>query len=132
MFHDVPEAYGQSKLTSLLFTVELAKRYEAYGVTSVCANPGLVRDQISLNFHEFGDAKSLINLTVKIVRWIISKNSKQGAQTIIHCAVDESIERLNGKYFSECKCKKLLKPSSCDELAGELWTMSRILVGLKM
>ena len=65
------------------------------------------------------------------VRWLFFKSVWQGAQTTIHCAVSEGIEGDSGKYFCDCKVKKLTNPQATDDtIAERLWQVSAQLVGL--
>ena len=43
----------------------------------------------------------------------MAKSPKQGAQTTIYCAVDESISHESGHYYKDCK-KTALKPIGID------------------
>ena len=61
---------------------------------------------------------------------IFSKTPWQGAQTTIYCAVTEAIEGQSGKYFSDCKVKKVTNPEANDANAERLWDVSAKLVGL--
>lgn len=62
----------------------------------------------------------------------MSKSPWQGAQTNIHCAVTEGIEKYSGEYFSDCKVKKSPNPLATDDaLAERLWGVSAQLVGLE-
>jgi hypothetical protein len=60
----------------------------------------------------------------------VNKSPWQGAQTTIHCAVTEGIEDQSGKYFSDCKVKKVTNPEANDTVAERLWEVSAKLVGL--
>ena len=56
--------------------------------------------------------------------WLVLKNPLQGAQTTIHCAVQEDIEKDSGRYFSDCALKEPNKLSYDEGLAKKLWELS--------
>ena len=92
-------AYSQSKLANILFTIELAKRLENTGVTTVCLHPGFVQTEIFRDREENSWTgfflKPIINFAVRF----FSKTTKDGAATTIYCAVDDDIPNKNGLYF---------------------------------
>ena len=61
---------------------------------------------------------------------MLTKSPEQGAQTTIYCAVAEELEGVTGKYFSDCKEKKLKKFAEDDEAAEKLWRISAEMVGI--
>ena len=73
------------------------------GITSVSAHPGLVRTEI-LRYAELGSkadiALGFISKVFYPSWYLISKSPWQGAQTTVHCALDDSIEKSNGLYFA--------------------------------
>ncbi|CAF0823755.1 unnamed protein product [Brachionus calyciflorus] len=129
--YDLQEAYRQSKLANVLFTRELAKRLNGTGVLTFSLHPGVVRTELGRYFSDsFGWKFYLAKiLLVPISLWFF-KDATQGAQTTIHCAVDESISALSGAYFSDCKPKKLLENALNDEDAKKLWEISEKLTKL--
>lgn len=58
------------------------------------------------------------------------KNTVQGAQTTLHCALQEGIEHLNGRYFSNCTVRKLYPMATDDGASKKLWELSERLCGL--
>lgn len=64
------------------------------------------------------------------VRWLFFKSARQGAQTVIHCAVSEGIEKHSGKFFADCKPVELTNPQTMDNTSAEqLWKISAEMVG---
>jgi retinol dehydrogenase-12 len=94
--------YEQAKLANVLFTNELAERFKNAGITSVSLHPGVVKTELWREFTEKKTSKGLACLftTFKPVFYLMAKNSTEGAQTTIHCAVNEKIPQQNGEYFS--------------------------------
>ena len=56
---------------------------------------------------------------------------REGAQTTIYCAVDESLNGITGKYYSDCQEVKTGHPLAEDEeTAKKLWEISAKMVNL--
>jgi NAD(P)-dependent dehydrogenase (short-subunit alcohol dehydrogenase family) len=93
-------AYCQSKLAMVLFTNELARRLKNTTVTAVSVHPGGVRTRITrfTGLSLFRLAPTIIKIGYPIY-WTVCKSAFEGSQTTIHCAVDENIPELSGKYF---------------------------------
>lgn len=109
-------AYGQSKLANILFTRELAKRLDGTGVTTNSLHPGSVKTDLQRHI-------TILNLVFTPFSFLF-KTPKAGAQTSIALAVDPDLEKVTGKYFSDCKVKGETKAAQCDDTAEWLWTKS--------
>jgi retinol dehydrogenase-12 len=94
--------YEQSKLANVLFTNELAERFKNAGITSVSLHPGVVKTELWREFNKKSTSKGLrcMFTTFKPIFSIFAKNSTEGAQTTIHCAINEKIPQQNGEYFA--------------------------------
>ena len=74
-------SYGASKLASLLFSIELNRRFQSKGLRSIAANPGAVNSDIWRNFP----------------RWVVAVfdyvylNNRQGAYTSVAASVIEDL-----------------------------------------
>lgn len=113
--YDKRKAYSQSKLANVLFTRSLAQRLEGLrrlspftsdlgdlcshhrflsgtGVTAYSLHPGVV--QTDLWRHLSGPEQFVMKFAKPF-----SKNSAQGAQTTIYCAVEPSLEKESGGYY---------------------------------
>ncbi len=55
---------------------------------------------------------------------------KIGAQTTLHCAVQEGIEHFSGRYFSCCAVEEVAVKAKDDAVAKKLWEVSEQLSGL--
>ena len=59
------------------------------------------------------------------------KSCEEGAQTTIHCAVADGLEKFNGYYFSDCVPKRPREHARRDEYAVKLWEISCKMVGIE-
>ena len=124
------KAYGQSKLCNIFFTQELAKRTEGSNISTYVLHPGTVRTSIATGKFPWYIRLFITFISIPLMV-LMAKSPKQGAQTTIYCAVDESISQESGHYYKDCK-KTALKPIGMDEeKASKLWTLSEELVKLK-
>lgn len=92
-------AYAQAKLANVLFTNELAKRYQKDNITSVSLHPGVVRTEIYRELKGNWKAASVFFYLIQPVFNLFSKDSREGAATTVFCATDPSIPQQNGQYF---------------------------------
>lgn len=118
-------AYNQSKLANVLFTRELARRLKEANITGVntySLHPGVIKTEVT---RHFGAAKMLYGMLGPFI-----KNAEQGAQTTLHCALDDGAAKETGLYYRDCA---VLTPSTAardDVKAAKLWDVSVELVGL--
>ena len=112
-------AYGESKLANVLFSRELNRRLVGSSVSVFSVHPGSVTTELAR--HLFGD---IVEFFLVPLRFIFFKNSKQGAQTSICCAVDNEIMKHSGEYFADCARKATSQAGYDMELAKKLWDYS--------
>ncbi|KAM4553003.1 retinol dehydrogenase 12-like isoform 1-T1 [Fundulus diaphanus] len=120
-------SYSQSKLANVLFTRELAKRLQDTGVTTYSLHPGVIRTELGRHF------LPTIALWRRVLYTPFSffiKNPTEGAQTTIYCAVEESLQKESGLYYSDCARKATAPQGRDDEAAKKLWDLSASMVGL--
>ncbi|XP_074655109.1 retinol dehydrogenase 12-like [Tubulanus polymorphus] len=131
--YDPAYAYAQSKLANMLFTRELARRTKGLGVTTYAVHPGVVRTEIGryMTILKQPIIKYLIFPLLLPIQWIFLKNPRQGAQTIIHCALAEELANESGKYYCDCKETKITASGMDGIAAHRLWEESVKLVGLQ-
>ncbi|CAG9794697.1 unnamed protein product [Diatraea saccharalis] len=116
--------YYVSKEANILFTRELARRLEGTGVTANCLHPGLIDSGIWRN------VPAPLSWALLLVIKGFFKTPREGSQTSVMLAVDEKLEKVSGKYFSDCG------ESSVSNLAGDmgrakkLWEISETMVKL--
>lgn len=126
------EAYFQSKLANILFTVELSKRLKNDNVTANSLHPGAVATDLV----RFMDERALpIRILFKALYYVafkpFIKTPRSGAQTSIYLAVDPGVANISGKYFSDCAVDTPSKEAQDEEAAARLWKLSEQMVGLR-
>ncbi|KAF0044235.1 hypothetical protein F2P81_003393 [Scophthalmus maximus] len=118
------QAYCNSKLCNNLFTHELAKRLRGTDVTCYSVHPGVVRTELS---RYVGLWQKLI---IEPIARLLFLEPEAGAQTTLHCALQEGIEHLSGSYFSFCAVQEVCARARDDAVARKLWEVSERLCGL--
>lgn len=113
------KAYSQSKLANVLFSRELSKRLAGSGVTVNTVHPGVVKTELGRHLIH-SHVRTIINPFV----YFFFKTPKSGAQTSLAVALDPELEKISGKYFSDCKIKSEGNVARNDETAEWLWETS--------
>ena len=113
-------AYGTSKLETILFIRELARRtsLEAYSM-----HPGYVATQ-------FGTDSPLIRVSTVLRSGGFGIPAEEGALPLIRLATDTDVPGENGGYFDRLQPRGATPKQAHDEvLASELWEATAALVG---
>ncbi|KAL6471351.1 hypothetical protein MHYP_G00200010 [Metynnis hypsauchen] len=117
-------AYCHSKLCNVLFTRELANHLEGTSVTCYSLHPGVIATDLVRN----------MSLWLRLLLLPFSKlfflDLEGGAQTTLHCALQDGLEPLSGRYFSSCGLQEVSTAGRDDALARKLWEVSERLCGL--
>jgi NAD(P)-dependent dehydrogenase (short-subunit alcohol dehydrogenase family) len=117
------KAYSQSKLATVLFTYELARRLEGTGVTANCLHPGVVGTNLG------SGVSGVFGFMVRALTPLMLSPEK-GAETSIYLASSPEVESLSGRYFVK-KAEARSSDVSYDErLARRLWEVSAELTNL--
>jgi retinol dehydrogenase-14 len=117
-------AYNQSKLASVMFTYELARRLVGTGVTATVLHPGVVSTAFGAE-----DPSRIFKLIVPFYRPFM-KTPQQGAATSIYMASSPAVDGVTGQYFAGRRPKPSNKASYDLAAATRLWHVSADLVGL--
>ncbi|XP_035529223.1 dehydrogenase/reductase SDR family member 13-like [Morone saxatilis] len=118
------QAYCNSKLCNVLFTHELAKRLKGTNVTCYSVHPGVVRTELSRHVSLWQ------KVFIEPVAQMLFLDPEAGAQTTLHCCLQEGIEPLSGRYFSCCAVQEVCARARDDVVARKLWEVSEMLCGL--
>jgi len=136
------QAYANSKFANVLYTLNLAQRLEGTGVSAFSVHPGWIRS----NLAPAGPIRFLQNVVLKPFAGVFgTMNWFEGAQTSLHCLLDDDAPNHNGAYYSQNSIlypnkenrpggwpMKSPHPQGEDtELAAKLTEVSMALVGIK-
>ena len=75
-------AYGQSKTASVLFALELDRRYKDRGVRATAVHPGLIDTELGRHFTQ----EEMVYLKTGIPEGMSMKDVSQGAATTVWAA----------------------------------------------
>ena len=94
-------AYAQSKLANVLHAKELARRLEGTGVTACSVHPGWIRSNFGAGIMP-GWLRGAMNIALRPFSGLLGIMSPyDGAQTTLHCLLDDDLPKHNGAYFSQ-------------------------------
>src|SRR5215203_4876389 len=111
------KAYSQSKLATVLFTYELARRLEGTGVSANCLHPGVVGTNLG------SGVTGVLGFTVRALRPLM-KRPEKGAETSIYLASSPEVEGLSGGYFVKKAEARSSDVSRDERIARGLWEVS--------
>ena len=116
-------AYGNSKLSNILFTKQLQKelKKENSSIEAVCLHPGVIASPLWKH--------TLPSLLRPIVYLFANKSVEQGAATTAYCALSRRIE--NGAYYDDCSPAKPSTAADSDELQQSLWKYTETVLAEK-
>ncbi|XP_037837446.1 dehydrogenase/reductase SDR family member 13-like isoform X2 [Kryptolebias marmoratus] len=117
-FTQMFQIYSDSKLCNVLFTYELAKRLQGTNVTCYSLHPGSIKTEVLKDINPF------VQMLLTPISSFFIKNTTQGCQTTLHCALQKGIEHLSGRYFSNCTVKEVRAKAKDDAAPKKLWEMS--------
>jgi NAD(P)-dependent dehydrogenase (short-subunit alcohol dehydrogenase family) len=126
------DAYADSKLANVLFTVELADRLAGTGVTATCVHPGwipqtgLVRNATGFS-RLFTSAASLVARLAPVGPF---ESVGGAADALVYLATSEAVADANGAYFDRRERASPADAAGDAELRTRLWERSAELVGL--
>jgi NAD(P)-dependent dehydrogenase (short-subunit alcohol dehydrogenase family) len=118
------QAYGTTKLETILFIRELARRTAGTGVDAYSFHPGYVASN-------FGAEIAIMKFATAISAGHLGLSPEQGAVPLVFLASTEDVGAPSGTYFSRMKANGRQHRSADDPvLAASLWAASERLVGL--
>jgi len=103
------EAYAQSKTANVLFTVELDKRAQQFGVRAYTLHPGLILTTNLGRYLTFDDFVTLgtlypdgtANTEAEAAMKKIQKTKEQGAATTVWAATSPQLQNIGGVYLED-------------------------------
>lgn len=116
-------AYADSRLATVLFTRELARRLEGTEITVNSCHPGHVATNI------FPRAPGLMGL---VMSWTsrLRIPAADGAGPVVRLALDPSLEGASGEYYNRYQPEAVPARCAGAELALRLWDVSAELTGV--
>jgi NAD(P)-dependent dehydrogenase (short-subunit alcohol dehydrogenase family) len=96
--YDKVVAYAQSKLANVLHAAELARRLDGTGVSAFSVHPGWVRSNLVQHMAPAW-IQNVLMRPLSGPLGIISP--EEGAQTTLHCLLDDDAPSHSGAYFSQ-------------------------------
>ena len=135
-------AYGEAKVATILYALELADRLKGTAVTTASVHPGWARSNFGRGGNLF--TRMLMAIMSPLTR-SMSNSNEESAQTTLHCLLSDDAPNHSGAYFSQqsvlyndTECKKggwpmvSPNPNARDlDKAKKLVAISREIVGLK-
>lgn len=113
--------YNNAKLCNILFTYELARRFQLREISVFALHPGnLVSTNLPRNWWLY-----------RIIFYLIkpfTKDLQQAASTTIYCSTADELIGLTGLYFNNCYICHSSKLSQNENLAKELWSISEEII----
>jgi NAD(P)-dependent dehydrogenase (short-subunit alcohol dehydrogenase family) len=128
-------AYGQSKLSNLMFALELDRRLRAAGssVLSVAAHPGYAATNL-----QAAAAPLMDRLIMKVGNFVIAQSAEMGALPTLYAATAPDLE--GGMFIGpdgmgeQRGYPRPVAPSQAatdEDVAARLWTVSEELTGVR-
>jgi NAD(P)-dependent dehydrogenase (short-subunit alcohol dehydrogenase family) len=118
-------AYGRSKLATVVFSYELARRLSGTGVTCNVLHPGLVRTGFASNLGVVPSA--VIGFFMRFV----ALTPEQGAQTSVYLASSPDVENVSGKYWEKSKVVPSGRAAYDETTWTRLWDVSDTMVAAR-
>lgn len=116
-------AYARSKLYNELFTAELARRWQVFGITANSFSPGFVNTK-------FGAGQGgWMEPYYRFIRRF-GKTPTQGAETMLYLATSPDVADITGEYFEGSRIAKPGKAARDPKAALDLWNRSLALAGM--
>ena len=122
------KAYGDAKLSNILFTKELERRFGRRGVSPVAFHPGVVRTSFA------SDTTSLMRFLYQtpLARLLGLLSPEQGARPLVWLAEGEpGTDWMPGEYYEKQRIAATNPQALDEQLAADLWRRSAEYVGLQ-
>ncbi|MHB1234318.1 MAG: SDR family NAD(P)-dependent oxidoreductase [Microbacteriaceae bacterium] len=118
------QAYGTSKIATIMFIAELARRTSGTGLSAFSFHPGFVASG-------FGADAPVMKLAAFIGRGHLGIPVEAGAAPLVFLAGSTSVDAPSGSYFDRLTPHGRVNPQAGDSvLAAQLWEASAERVGL--
>ena len=115
------DAYANSKLAAVLYTVELAKQTRENGITVNALHPGVLATNAFRDYPNF---------VVKLMNLFLEKPQK-GGERIAYLATSDEVKEVSGKYFYKAEEREIDISSQQSDTTEKLWQIAEELTGLQ-
>ncbi|KAF3940022.1 hypothetical protein ABW19_dt0205750 [Dactylella cylindrospora] len=131
--YDKLAAYGQSKAANVLFSIALADKLKAQGITAYSCHPGSIGTNLGRHLEE-SEIADIVAAAEKLGEGkynVAYKTLNQGVSTQIVAAFSPLLLDQNGAYCVDCQPREPAAHASGLDNANRLWTVSEEMVGEK-
>lgn len=118
--YKVGDAYANSKLAVVLYTVELAERVKNTGILVNAMHPGVLATD---SFRDYP------NFLTKILNLFLEKPQK-GGERIAYLALSDEVIDVSGKYFYKTEEREIEIPNLASDTTEKLLQLAEELTGL--
>ena len=115
--------YGETKLANILFTLELARRFEGIGVIANCFHSGFVVSGFNRN------NGWLMSAGMALTR-PFARSPERGADTLVWLVESADVADQSGGYYVDRTRRAPTRAGQDIEAAGRLWEVSAEQTGL--
>ncbi|MGB5809917.1 MAG: SDR family NAD(P)-dependent oxidoreductase, partial [Polyangiales bacterium] len=113
------DAYGNSKLALVHFTLELQRRFSSEGLQAYCLHPGSVFTNVAARgLENTGFIETLRNAMAPVEAFFL-RTPAEGAQTQVHCATAAGVP--GGLYYEDCKPATASDQADDPDVSLRLW-----------
>ncbi|MDM4719606.1 SDR family NAD(P)-dependent oxidoreductase [Micromonospora sp. WMMA1363] len=120
--------YGASKLATIMFTRELARRTQGTAVTTSAFHPGSVATEVT---RDNAWQRAIMNGPLGKAAKAMMLTPEQGAEPLLQLATTADPHSVNGAYFHRLAREDLKNAQASDtDLARRLWQRSAELTGM--
>ncbi|CAH1992803.1 unnamed protein product [Acanthoscelides obtectus] len=116
--------YNNSKLCNIFFTIKLAQLLKDDQVYVFSLHPGTIKTNIFRVIRGWG--KNILDP----IKEIYFKTPEEGAQTTLHTALEQGIEKYSGGHFSDCKLIRPYKLAQNEKLCSDVWNKTLELLNI--
>jgi len=116
--YDPQLAYGQSKLAKVLFTLELARIFEATNATANAVRPGVIPTNLGRHLPRWKV------IALETVGAVFTKTIAEGAATTCYVATAPALSDVNGYFFDHSNPVRGGGYTEDSEMARRLWEVS--------
>lgn len=116
--YDPGQAYGQSKLANVLFTLELARRLAETNATANAVRPGVIPTNLGRHLPRWQV------IVLETLGKPFTKTIPQGAATTCYVATNPALRETSGYFFEHCNPHRPGGQTENRELAARLWAVS--------